>query len=199
MLIRKLYKFESAHIVRNCSSDRCSRSIHGHSYKVEVLLEAHALDHGQMVYDFGLMKGTIKDAIDAFDHAICYWDRDDAEYIRLCQQFSARWIALPVSPSAEQFARLFFVVIDALLRQTDMCNGESPDVRLHSVIAHETDTGYAQAFREDAYNARMGEIQLADIVFSEQVRAEWRDPRMMARLLAGERFANPAATLQIRP
>ncbi|MEL0028882.1 MAG: 6-carboxytetrahydropterin synthase, partial [Perlucidibaca sp.] len=47
MLIRKLFRFENAHIVRNCSSDRCRRSIHGHSYQVEVLLEAHALDHGQ--------------------------------------------------------------------------------------------------------------------------------------------------------
>ncbi|GLS04525.1 6-carboxytetrahydropterin synthase QueD [Chitiniphilus shinanonensis] len=197
MLIRKLFKFESAHIVRNCSSDRCRRSIHGHSYKVEVLLEAHALDQGQMVYDFGLMKGTIRDVIDAFDHAVCFWDKDDPEYIRLCRQFSARWIALPVSPSAEQFARLFFVAIDALLGQTQMRNGESDDVRLHSVIAHETDTGYAQAFREDAYNPRMGEIRLTDIVFSEQVKAEWQDPAMMDKLLAGERFVNPTVPLQV--
>jgi len=39
MLIRKLFRFENAHIVRNCSSDRCSRSLHGHSYVVEFLLE----------------------------------------------------------------------------------------------------------------------------------------------------------------
>ncbi|GHD61440.1 6-pyruvoyl trahydropterin synthase family protein [Jeongeupia chitinilytica] len=198
MLIRKLFKFENAHIVRNCSSDRCRRSIHGHSYKVEVLLEAHALDHGQMVYDFGLMKGTIKDVIDAFDHAICFWDKDDPDYVALCKTFSARWISMPVSPSAEQFARLFFVVIDALLKQTTMANGEG-DVLLHSVIAHETETGYAQAFRDDAYNPRMGPIALADIVFSEQVQAEWRDPSMYARLLAGELFANPAVELQVRP
>ena len=46
MLIRKLFKFENAHIVRGCSTRRCSHSIHGHSYKVELLLEAFALDHG---------------------------------------------------------------------------------------------------------------------------------------------------------
>ena len=197
MLIRKLFKFENAHIVRNCSSDRCRRSIHGHSYKVEVLLEAHALDHGQMVYDFGLMKGTIKDVIDAFDHAICYWDKDDAEYIRLCQQFSARWIAMPVSPSAEQFARLFFVLIDAILKQTVMKNGEA-DVTLHSVIAHETDTGYAQAFRDDAYNPRMGLIELPQVVFSPQVQAEWSDPHLYAKLLAGTPLVNPDVTLQVQ-
>ncbi len=197
MLIRKLFRFESAHIVRNCSSLRCSTSIHGHSYKVEVLLEAHALDHGQMVYDFGLMKGTIRDVIDAFDHAICFWDKDDAEYIRLCKQFSARWISMPVSPSAEQFARLFFVIIETVLRQTMMANGEGV-VRLHSVIAHETETGYAQAFVEDAHNERMGLIRLEDIEFSDQCRAEWRDPHLYEKLQSGEPFMNVAPPLQVK-
>lgn len=196
MIIRKKFGFESAHIVRNCSSDRCRRSIHGHSYKIEVLLEANALDHGQMVYDFGLMKGTIRDVIDAFDHAVTFWDRDDAEYIHLCKQFSARWISLPVSPSAEQFSRVFFVMIDALLQQTVMQNGEA-DVTLHAIIAHETETGYAQCFRADAYNPRMGPLALGDIHFSEQVKAEWLDPTMYDKLLAGERFTNPTIAIQI--
>ena len=64
MIIRKLFKFENAHIVRKCTSTRCSESIHGHSYKVEVLTKSNFLDNGQMVYDFGLMKGYIKDLID---------------------------------------------------------------------------------------------------------------------------------------
>lgn len=197
MLIRKLYRFENAHIVRNCSSDRCRRSIHGHSYKVEVILEANALDRGQMVYDFGLMKGHIRTLIDSFDHAVCYWDQDDAAYAEACRTFSARWIALPVSPSAEQFSRLFFVLADAVLRHTDMANGEG-DVVLHSVIVHETATGYAQCFRADAYNPRMGDIPLAAIVFSEQVQAEWPEPEMWQRLLAGERFRNPVVELQVK-
>lgn len=109
MLIRKLFKFENAHIVRNCTSDRCKRSIHGHSYKVELLLKASKLDHGQMVYDFGLLKGVIKELFDSFDHAICFWQKDDAAYIHACKTFSARWISLPVSPSAEQFSRIFSI------------------------------------------------------------------------------------------
>ncbi len=60
MIIRKLFKFENAHIVRECSTLRCSRNLHGHSYKVEVLLESNYLDNGQMVYDFGLTKLYIK-------------------------------------------------------------------------------------------------------------------------------------------
>lgn len=198
MRIRKKFYFESAHVVRNCSTDRCARSMHGHSYAIEVLLEAHALDQGQMIYDFGLMKSAIRDVIDAFDHAICFWNQDDEEYIAACKKFSARWISIPVSPSAEQFSRLFFVMIDRILQQTDMANKEG-DVALYSIIAHETDTGYAECFREDAYNPRMGSIRLEDIVFSEQVTAEWQDPAMYVRLLKGERFKNTAPNLQVKP
>jgi 6-pyruvoyltetrahydropterin/6-carboxytetrahydropterin synthase len=104
MIIRKLFKFENAHIVRNCTSRRCSRSIHGHSYKVEILLESNFLDNGQMVYDFGLMKTTIKELIDSFDHAITLWKYDNPEYIEFAKKFSERWIILPVNPSAEQFS-----------------------------------------------------------------------------------------------
>lgn len=196
MLIRKLFRFENAHIVRNCSSDRCSRSIHGHSYQVEILLEAHALDHGQMVYDFGLLKGHIKDLIDSFDHAIAFWDKDNADYIAYCRQFSARWISLPVSPSAEQFSRLIFVLVDAVLKQTVMQNGEA-DVALHSIIVHETQTGYAQCFRDDVENPRMGLIALEDIVFSEQVCREWSDPQLFDKLKKGEFFVNPAVMPQV--
>nr|WP_298892834.1 6-carboxytetrahydropterin synthase [uncultured Acinetobacter sp.] len=197
MLIRKLFKFENAHIVRNCSSDRCKRSIHGHSYKVEVLLQANRLDHGQMVYDFGLMKGIIKDLIDSFDHAITFWDKDDADYVASCKKFSARWIALPVSPSAEQFSRVFFFLVDAVLKHTNMQNGEG-DVTLHSVIVHETDTGYAQCFREDIENVQMGELSLTEIVFSEQVKSEWAMPDMYDRLKNGDLFDNPTVDLQVK-
>lgn len=197
MLIRKLFKFENAHIVRNCSSDRCKRSIHGHSYKVEVLLQANRLDHGQMVYDFGLMKGIIKDIIDSFDHAITFWDKDDADYVTACKNFSARWIALPVSPSAEQFSRVFFFLVDAVLEHTNMQNGEG-DVTIHSVIVHETDTGYAQCFREDIENVQMGELSLADIVFSEQVKVEWAMSDMYDRLKNGDLFDNPTVDLQVK-
>lgn len=196
MIIRKLFKFENAHVVRNCTSDRCKRSIHGHSYKVELLLKANALDHGQMVYDFGLLKGVIKDLIDSFDHAICFWQQDDAAYIQACKTFSARWIALPVSPSAEQFSRIFFFLAQQVLAQTITQNGEG-QVEVYSVIVHETDTGYAQSFKEDVDNAQMGILSLEHIEFSAQIQAEWRDPKMYTQLQQGQRFVNPAVELQV--
>lgn len=190
MIIRKLFKFENAHVVRGCTSERCKYSIHGHSYKIEVLFESNYLDQGQMVYDFGLTKTTIKDLIDAFDHAITLWSGDDPAYIADMKKYSKRWVELPVSPSAEQFSRVIFVMIDRLLSLTQMQNGEK-EVHLHSIIVHETDTGYAQGFREDADNGQMGKIDLKEIRFSEQVKAEWHDPRMWEKLLAGKAFVNP--------
>ena len=197
MLIRKLFQFENAHIVRNCTSDRCKRSIHGHSYKVELLLKASKLDHGQMVYDFGLLKGVIKDIFDSFDHAICFWQHDDAEYIAACKKFSARWVSLPVSPSAEQFSRIFFYLAQQVLVSTETQNGEG-DVEVYSVIVHETDTGYAQSFIEDIENEQMGVLSLKHIVFSEQVQAEWADPMMYEKLQQGIKFQNPTVDLQVQ-
>ena len=197
MLIRKLFKFENAHIVRNCTSDRCKRSIHGHSYKVELLLKASKLDHGQMVYDFGLLKGVIKDIFDSFDHAICFWQHDDAEYIDACKKFSARWVALPVSPSAEQFSRIFFYLAQQVLAATITENGEG-DVEVYSVIVHETDTGYAQSFIGDIDNLQMGELSLEQIIFSEQVQAEWTDSAMYEKLKQGIKFQNPTVDLQVK-
>lgn len=190
MVIRKLYKFENAHIVRGCTSQRCSKSIHGHSYKVELFFTAPTLDRGQMVYDFGLTKGMIKDFIDAFDHAITLWSGDNPDYLKDMKKWSERWVELPVNPSAEQFARVFFLIIDRVLDQTVMVNGES-EVTLDSVIVHETDTGYAKANREDACNDSMGLIELDKIIFSESVKREWRNPYMFDELLEGKKFINP--------
>jgi 6-pyruvoyltetrahydropterin/6-carboxytetrahydropterin synthase len=191
MIIRKLFKFENAHIVRGCSTQRCRSSLHGHSYKVEVLFESQYLDHGQMVYDFGLMKQGMKALIDSFDHAIALWDGDESDYINNMKRHSNRWVQLPVSPSAEQFSRIIFVMIDALLRCTKSINGER-GVKLHSIIVHETETGYAQCFCEDACSELMGLIDLEKIVFSDEVREGWSDSLLWEKVKKGETFINPA-------
>ena len=190
MIIRKQFKFENAHIVRGCSSERCRASLHGHSYIIEILFESNFLDNGQMVYDFGLMKQNMKDLIDSFDHAITLWDGDDQEYLSDMKKHSDRWVQLPVSPSAEQFSRVIFIMINELLKLTSMVNGEKK-VKLNSVIVHETATGYAQGFEEDAYSELMGNIDLNEIVFSDGVRADWRESQLWEKIKNGEKFINP--------
>lgn len=196
MIIRKLYRFEASHIVRNCSSDRCKYSVHGHSFRVELFLTADRLDRGQMVYDFGLLKGTVKDFLDGFDHAALFWNKESKTYTRAMKENSKRWVSLPVSPTAEQLTRVIFVVVQAMLDNTLKTNGDD-GARVHSVILHETETGYAQCFRQDAYDAAMGEIRLGDVVFAPQVKEEWSDPKMWDKLVSGVKFKNPQIATQI--
>lgn len=190
MIIRKLFKFENAHIVRGCSTVRCSRNIHGHSYRVEVLLESNYLDDGQMIYDFGLMKLSIKELIDAFDHSITLWSGDEVDYCNDMKKHSQRWVELPVSPSAEQFSRVIYLMVEKILELTLMQNGER-EVKLNSIIVHETQTGYAQAFKEDAHSLLMGEIKLKDIIFSKQITSEWKDGELWEKLLENRKLHNP--------
>ena len=192
MIIRKLFKFENAHIVRGCSSVKCRSSVHGHSYKIEILFESNFLDNGQMVYDFGLMKQNMKALVESFDHAITLWSGDSKEYIEDMKKHSSRWVELPVSPSAEQFSRVIYVMIDALLDLTHKINGEK-EVRLHSVIVHETDTGYAQCFRDDAYSINMGDIDLNEIIFSEEVKASFPDANLFENIKNEKSFTNPTS------
>ena len=193
MIIRKQFKFEGAHIVRNCSSKRCKFSLHGHSYIVEVFFTANGLDNGQMVMDFGLMKSTIGDFVDSFDHAYSMWDKESDEFKSFIHENSARYITMPVSPSAEAYSLMMFSVIDAIVKNTEFNNGEK-DVELHAVRVHETATGYAESRREDMDWVDFG---INDITFSEDIINEWRDPQMWDKLLNGEKFINEVVEQQV--
>lgn len=179
MIIRKLFKFEGAYIVRNCSSVRCKKSIHGHSYVIEVFFTSKGLDNGQMVMDFGLMKGNIKDLIDSFDHAYSIWDRETEPFQQFIHEQSDRWVSMPVSPSAESYSLMLLFIIDKIIKATEFNNGEK-GVEVSSVRVHETTTGYAESFKPDL---EMWNYTLQDIVFSDSIKAEWKDPDMYAKLI----------------
>ena len=179
MIIRKQFDFEGAHIVRNCSSTRCKFSIHGHGYIVEVFFSAKGLDNGQMIMDFGLMKGNIKDYVDSFDHAYSMWRKETDDFKEFIYQNSERWISMPVSPSAEAYSLMMLYTIDKMMNATEFNNGEhSPQVE--SVRVHETRSGYAEAFRDDL---DWYKYDLNDVVFSEGIINEWKDPEMYKKLI----------------
>lgn len=184
MIIRKLFKFEGAHIVRNCSSIRCKKSIHGHSYVVEVFFTAKGLDNGQMVMDFGLMKGNIKDLIDSFDHAYSMWTKESDNFKEFMTTNSDRWIKMPVSPSAEAYSLMLLFVIDKIVKATEFNNGEK-EVSVRSVRVHETTTGYAESFQDDL---DWFDFNLIDIEFSDGIKAEWKDASMYDKLINANKY-----------
>lgn len=173
MLIRKQFKFEGAHIVRNCSSRHCRENIHGHSYIVEVFITSDRLDNGYMVMDFCRL-AQVKEFIDSFDHTYSLWEQEDEEFKQFIHRYNRRVAEIPVSPSAEGFALMFFYVIDRILQHTPRVNGEG-NITLHSVRVHETATGYAEAFRNDLALVR---FDLSALRFSPAIRETWKELRI---------------------
>lgn len=171
MLITKIFNVESSHRVVNCSSNRCKYSMHGHSAVIEVTLEGVSPDNGGMVYDFGLMKSTIKEFIDSMDHCHLLYNKDDKDYVDFIKKHNARWISLPVSPSAEFLSAFIFRYVNYILAHTYPANGEGA-VKVHSVKYHETRTGSATCFAEDVY-AWFPEKHMSEVKFSEAVLADW--------------------------
>lgn len=175
MIIRKLYKIESAHWVPKAFSRRCSYNVHGHSGKIEVFFQAHNLNDASMVIDFGQLKDIIGSFIDMFDHAIhipdvSHWTSDDdLEYF---QKNTERWILFPGNPTAENYAVFFRDCINELLKYVLDINYNSnyPEVKCISVRYHETDTGYAESESSDIV-----EYSLADLIISEQIFNECSD------------------------
>ncbi len=179
MIIRKLFKFEGAHIVRNCYSGRCKYSIHGHSYIVEIFIKSRVLDRGGMVVDFGLLKNEVKDFIDSFDHAIALWNKDDPTYIEDMKKHSDRWIVMPVTPSAECFALLFFAWIGGIMGHYNYRNEEDVDMVLSSVRVHETATGWAEATADDVFQMYGQKVDLEKIDFSEAIIKDWKGKHLL--------------------
>lgn len=178
MIIRKKFNFEGAHIVRNCTSKHCRENIHGHSYEVEVFLKSDALDNGFMVMDFVLLNNT-REFIHSFDHSYTLWDKEPEKVKNAIKTVNTRIAEIPVSPSAEGYALLFFYVIDKIIATNIFINGEK-NVRLHSVRVHETKSGYAEAFREDL---PLVNFSLNDIKFSAGIQQEWKNQEWWNSLL----------------
>lgn len=192
MKIRKEFRVESAHIVRNCTSERCSHSIHGHSAVIEVFLESKKLDNAQMVYDFGLMKGTVKEFIDSMDHCYLLCSKDDLKFRDFIKDNCDRWIELPFNPSAEMLSMFIFHGIQTILEHTVTNNGEG-DVKVAAVRYHETTTGYAECNQDDVDALYHSNIP---IVFSPSVIRDW-SPELIKIIFDNEKVLNPEIKQQI--
>jgi len=156
MIIRKQFKFEASHMVRECFTKRCSENIHGHSFILEVLIEGKNNNGGQMVLDFGQLKESVNWFIDLFDHTHLLGPYDSDETIEFIKKNNKRWIILPFNPSAESLCLIFFKYIDNLLSlHKNNYPDEANDFNLYSIIVHETQTGYAQCFKEDLIDVKV--------------------------------------------
>ena len=195
MQIRKEFRVESAHIVRNCTSERCSHSIHGHSAVIEVIFEGRQLDNAQMLVDFGLMKGSIKQFIDSMDHCYLLCSHDSDEFKEFIKRSCDRYIVLPFNPSAEMLSMFIMTGVQHILNMTEFSNGEGEPVQVVSVRYHETTTGYAQCDVTDCQNYEQV-IDFGHVEFSDGVKKDW-SPELRNALEFGCTIVNPIVERQI--
>jgi len=80
---------------------------HGHNGRVQIELQATALDRRGMVHDFGDVKAAIKDWVDKeLDHKMIL--RRDDPILTVFQQMGEPCFVMEVNPTAEALARLLF-------------------------------------------------------------------------------------------
>lgn len=155
MEIRKTFKYEMAHVVRKAYSQRCAKSIHGHSYTVEILfkndlIEGKGLDNAGMLVDFGQIKDLINDFMDLYDHASCHWRQaEKPKFIDFFWNEFERVIIHDFPSSAEIQALMFRNVLNQILMYSHGENGFSNMVHVSKVRVHETLTGYAESSQKD--------------------------------------------------
>lgn len=144
--ICKSIEVENGHMLTK-HPDKC-RFPHGHTRKVEFVIEADELDDRQMVCDFKIIKSIVGEWLDGFDHALCMNTADPA-YQEFKSRYGDRVIGFEnQDPTTELMARTIFDhTASALVSYTNESEARYPlqsGVRLVRVRVWETSSSWAE-------------------------------------------------------
>ena len=144
--ICKTFEIENGHMLSK-HPDLC-KFPHGHSRKVEVILEADTLDQNEMVCDFKALKESLDDYLKTLDHAICV-NTQDANFKHLRAAFGDRVVAFEaVDPTTEVMARTIFDFAKARLAAYSVNPSAKysirPTVRVVKLRLWETSSSWAE-------------------------------------------------------
>jgi 6-pyruvoyltetrahydropterin/6-carboxytetrahydropterin synthase len=144
--ICKSFEIENGHMLSK-HPDKC-RFPHGHTRKVEFVLEADELDEAGMVCDFKLLKEAVGGYLERFDHALCM-NTADPMYETFRAAYGERVIGYAdTEPTTEVLARDFFqAATSALAAMAEIPGARYPlrrQVRLVSVRVWETSSSWAE-------------------------------------------------------
>jgi 6-pyruvoyltetrahydropterin/6-carboxytetrahydropterin synthase len=142
----KTIEIENGHMLSK-HPDKC-RFPHGHTRRVEIVLEADDLDANGMVCDFKIVKTAIGDYLETFDHALCM-NTDDPMYATLKAAYGDRVIGFAhIEPTTEVLAKAFFEACAERLTEYAGSNGTRYElrkaVRLARVRVWETSSSWAE-------------------------------------------------------
>lgn len=113
-LLKTSASFDSAHFLSGYDG-KCA-NLHGHRWKIEACISGELLQKsGQqrgMLLDFGDLKKAVRTLADSFDHALIYEENTlKTKTVEALQEEQFRLISVPFRPTAENFARHFFEVL----------------------------------------------------------------------------------------
>jgi 6-pyruvoyltetrahydropterin/6-carboxytetrahydropterin synthase len=111
--ITRSFEFDAAHRVQRHES-KCRR-LHGHRWRIEVVLDAARLDEVGRVVDFGVVKAKLGAWIDEhLDHGVLA-GRDDAALIEAARLCDTEPYLLKGEPTAENIAAELLLVAGSML------------------------------------------------------------------------------------
>lgn len=142
--VKTKVSFEAAHRLYNVDtySSECRDNLHGHSYKVEVLVGVNDLNNAGMVIDFKLLKKIIKDLIeDKYDHSCIL--RNNDPIAKVVKENCKKVIIVDNSPTAEWMAKEFYEMIQSRI------NTFSSDLHVISVGVQETENNIGYYLPEE--------------------------------------------------
>ena len=144
--ICKTLEIENGHMLSK-HPDKC-KFPHGHTRKVEFVVEADELDQNEMVCDFKILKEVMADFLDTWDHALAI-NTKDPMFKTLRDAYGDRIIPFENrDPTTESMVRVLFDVCQARLaeygRQKDKRYPLSRSTRLRSVKLWETSSSWAE-------------------------------------------------------
>ena len=104
--ITKTFTFHAAHRLHQLPKGHKCRELHGHSYKVEVTVEACSVgERDRMVVDFAQVKELVNKRVKLLDHAVLVAEEDE-ELVNALESGIARKVVLPVqATTAEEIAK----------------------------------------------------------------------------------------------
>jgi 6-pyruvoyltetrahydropterin/6-carboxytetrahydropterin synthase len=144
--ICKVIEIESGHMLSK-HPEAC-RFPHGHTRRVEFVLESDDLDANEMVCDFKVIRDAVGEYLDTLDHALCM-NTDDPAFSDFRARYGGRVVGfLHQDPTTEVLARTIFEVCAGRLAAHAARNPSTfplrPSVRLVSVRVWETSSSWAE-------------------------------------------------------
>ena len=131
MIIGKDFWFSMGHTLHE-HQGKCA-NLHGHNYKLQVVVESDSLNQLQMVMDFSELKEIVSGVIDDhYDHRFLIAEFDPrAETLK---QIDSTVVVVPYNPTAEMVAQAIKTSIGVNLHTA----------RLFKIVLWETESSYAE-------------------------------------------------------